>query len=91
MTETSREQEFNILGCRVKYKPDEQDRDVAISVVEQVIFEVNALRNKNPGLRDTDVAVLIALKIATEKKNVEKELANLLDTVENNLQLVLSN
>ncbi len=72
MTE-SQEVEFSVLGCKVKYRPEQNDNHIAKSVIELVHAEVQALKNSRPGLKDTDVAVLVALKMATEKMQVEDE------------------
>jgi hypothetical protein len=69
----SQEQEFNVLGCKVKYKPEQNDSQTAKVVIDRVMAEVQDLKAKRPLLRDTDVAVLVALKIATEKIELEDE------------------
>lgn len=69
----SQEIEFNVLGCRVKVRPDQDDSHIARSVVDFVNAEVLQLKNQRPSLKDTDVAVLVALKIATENKHLEAE------------------
>jgi cell division protein ZapA (FtsZ GTPase activity inhibitor) len=72
MTQKSQEEEFSVLGCKVRLRPDSNDNN-AKAVIDLVDAEVKQLRLARPGLRDTDVAVLVALKIATEKMQIEDE------------------
>lgn len=69
----SQESEFNVLGCKVKVQPEQNDSHMARAVIDFVQAEVSALKSSRPMLRDTDVAVLVALKIAREKLQVEEE------------------
>jgi cell division protein ZapA (FtsZ GTPase activity inhibitor) len=88
MTE-SQEVEFNVLGCKVKYKPEQNDSHMAKAVVDLVLAEVQELKTKRPMLRDTDVAVLVALKMATEKQQLEDEYKNALLKLEGSLETAL--
>lgn len=88
MTE-SQEKEFNVLGCKVKLRPDQNDSHNAKAVIDLVMSEIQDLKMKRPLLKDTDVAVLVALKIATERLQLEDEYkANILK-LENSLESVL--
>lgn len=69
----SQEVEFSVLGCKVKYRPEQNDSHIAKAVIDLVLAEVQQLKTTRPQLRDTDVAVLVALKIATEKLQLEEE------------------
>ena len=69
----SQEQEFNVLGCKVTVRPEQNDSHNAKAVIELVLREIEELRLKRPKLRDTDVAVLVALKLATDKLQLEDE------------------
>lgn len=69
----SQETEFNVLGCKVKYRPEQNDSHIAKAVIDLVLSEVQDLKMKRPMLKDTDVAVLVALKVATEKLQLEDE------------------
>ncbi len=69
----SQEVEFSVLGCKVKYRPEQNDSHIAKSVIDLVVAEIQQLKISRPQLRDTDVAVLVALKIATEKLQLEDE------------------
>ena len=69
----SQEVEFSVLGCKVKYRPEQNDSHIAKAVIDLVLSEVQQLKTTRPQLKDTDVAVLVALKIATEKLQLEDE------------------
>lgn len=88
MTE-SREEEFNVLGCKVKYRPEQNDDHNAKAVIDLVMSEVQTLRSKRPMLKDTDVAVLVALKIATEKMQLEDEYKQNILKLETSLESAL--
>ena len=88
MTE-SQEKEFNVLGCKVKYLPEQNDSQNAKAVIELVLREVEELRLKRPMLRDTDVAVLVALKLATEKLEIEDEYRTNILKLEESLEATL--
>ena len=65
--------EYNILGCNVRIKPEETERDNALKAIKTVNTEIENLRKSNSKLKDLDIAVLIALKLASEKEEVESE------------------
>jgi hypothetical protein len=88
MTE-SQEQEYNVLGCKVKYRPLQNDSQNAKTVIDLVLREVEALKSKRPMLRDTDVAVLVALKLATEKIELEDEYKSNILKLEESLEMAL--
>lgn len=69
----SQEKEFDVLGCKVKYRPERNDSHNAKAVIDLVLSEIQELKSKRPMLRDTDVAVLVALKMATDKIQIEDE------------------
>ena len=85
----SQEVEFNVLGCRVKVQPDQEDSHIARSVVDLVNSEVIKLKSAKPTLKDTDVAILVALKIATENKHLELEYKKNILMLEESLQKAL--
>ena len=88
MTE-SQEKEFNVLGCKVKYRPLKNDSQNAKVVIELVLREIEELKSKRPMLRDTDVAVLVALKLATEKIELEDEYKSNILKLEESLEMAL--
>lgn len=65
--------EYNILGCNVRIKSDEENQDNALKAIDIVNDEIEKLKTSNPSLKDLDVAVLAALKLASEKSNIESE------------------
>jgi cell division protein ZapA (FtsZ GTPase activity inhibitor) len=65
--------EYNILGCNVRIKKDEAERDNALKAIEIVNKEIEKMRLQNSKLKDIDVAVLMALKFASEKSEIETE------------------
>jgi cell division protein ZapA (FtsZ GTPase activity inhibitor) len=65
--------EYNILGCPIRMKADEGDSSSAQRAVDLVNKEIEQLRSQNPGLKDVETAVLIALKLASEKIDIEGE------------------
>lgn len=85
----SQEMEFNVLGCKVKHRPEQNDSGAARAVIDLVMSEVQALKTARPGLRDTDVAVLIALKMATEKMQLEDEYKKNIFKLEESLETAL--
>jgi cell division protein ZapA len=85
----SQEKEFNVLGCKVKYRPEQNDSENPKAVIEHVLREIEELKSARPLLRDTDVAVLVALKLATEKMQLENEYKNNILRLESSLESAL--
>lgn len=85
----SQEQEFNVLGCKVTVKPEQNDSHNAKAVIDLVLREIEELRLKRPKLRDTDVAVLVALKLATDKLQLENEYKENILKLEESLETAL--
>ena len=73
MTVENKGLEYNILGCPIRIKPEEGKGANALSAIELVNKEISDLRSKSPKLKDLETAVLIALKFASEKLDVESE------------------
>lgn len=89
MTQKSQDTEFNVLGCKVRHRPEQNDSHMAKAVIDLVQAEVEGLRQARPTLRDTDVAVLVALKIATEKMQLEDEHKTNIFKLEESLETAL--
>lgn len=70
------ELEYNILGSKIKLRPEEADKEKAFMAVELVNKEIEALKKQNPKLSDIDTAVLVALKIATSVSEINTEYKN---------------
>ena len=85
----SQEVEFSVLGCKVKVRPEQNDSHIAKAVIDLLHAEVQQLKLARPMLRDTDVAVLVALKIATEKMQIEDEDKKNIFKLEESLEVAL--
>jgi len=81
--------EYNVLGCKVRVRPDQNDSHNAKAVIDLINAEVEALKVNRPQLRDTDVAVLVALKMATEKMQLEDEYKQNIFKLEESLETAL--
>ncbi len=90
MTENGQENEIEILGCRVKTSSGDNDREVAQAVIELVQREVSELQKARPSMRTTDVAVLVALKIATEKVKLENDFKTTVLRLESSMELTMT-
>jgi cell division protein ZapA (FtsZ GTPase activity inhibitor) len=73
MTVSKEGLEYNILGCYVRIKSDQDNRETALRAITILQNEVDHLRSSNPELKDIDLAVLAALKLASEKVDIEVE------------------
>lgn len=73
MTANNEGLEFNILGCQIRIKPDEARDQQAKRAIDIVNHEIENLKKSSPKLSDLDCAVLTALKIASDKLDVENE------------------
>lgn len=65
--------EFNILGCRVRLKEEGDKLKSALKARDLVIAEVEQTSRKAPTLKDLDVAVLTALKLANRLVEIEQD------------------
>lgn len=90
MTDRGQENEVEILGCRVKTRPEDSDREIAQTVIAQVQNEVAELLKARPSMRQTDVAVLVALKMATEKVKLEQEFKTAVLRLEGSVEQAMS-
>ena len=85
----SQDIEYSILGCKVRVRPDQTESNNAKAVVELINAEIQQLKSARPQLRDTDVAVLVALKMATEKLQLEDEYKQNILRLEESLETAL--
>lgn len=90
MTIKGQENDYEILGCRIKTSSDDNDREVAQTVILLVQNEVAELQKARPSMRSTDVAVLVALKMATEKVKLENEYKNTVLSLESSMEQALT-
>ena len=81
--------EYSVLGCKVRVSPDRPDSHNAKLVVDKVNTEINQLKSSRPLLKDTDVAVLVALQMATEKLQLEEEYKRNILKLEESLEAAL--
>ena len=68
--------EFSILGLKLKFKSNDNEFPEGIfpqDVISYLHDEVENARRKTPNLDDGKLAVLAALKIATDKLALERE------------------
>ncbi len=73
MTANNEGLEFNILGCKVRIKPEEARDTQAKRAIDIVNQEIEKLKSSNAKLSDMDCAVLTALKLASDNIDVENE------------------
>ena len=65
--------EFNILGSTVRVRTDDQNNTNAQAAVDLLNDAISSIKSANPSLKDIDVAVLSALKLATKSLEIESE------------------
>lgn len=76
--------EFDVLGLKVKLRSDQLAETVSPEeVVEFVRGEAAKILKASPQLTKGDVGILLALKFAQEKLDLEKELKNGLEGLQN--------
>lgn len=64
--------EFNILGCSIRIKPDE-DNTKALEAIEVLEKEIAQVKKMSPTLKESDIAVLSALNLATKCLDKDSE------------------
>lgn len=65
--------EYNILGSTVRVKADGVDSTNALKAIEILQKEIQHVQSSNSKLKDIDVAVLAALRLASEVATLETE------------------
>ena len=65
--------EFDVLGFKVKVRPDEDTEILPEHVVKLVQEEALSITKRFPQLEPGRVATLVALKLATDKLKLDKE------------------
>jgi len=73
ITQENQSLEYNILGCVVRIKADENNNKNAERAIDLLNNEIVNLKKQNPNLKDIDVAVLSALKLASNSIDIEAE------------------
>lgn len=89
MTNVSQNIEFEILGSKIAYQATKDEKEVADKVVSVVLKEIEDIKRKRPQSKDTDIAVLIALKMATEKFKLEEDFKSSILSLEEKILAVL--
>ena len=79
------ELEFNVVGCRVRFNPAVDGGVKPQEVVELVRREAVSLKQNAPKRTDAEIAVLVALKLASEKIAIESEYRQNIDKLENSI------
>ena len=85
--------EFSVLGHSIRLKDSDTEGSVSPKeIVDLVMGEAEEIRKSVPGLADSQIAVLIALKLAEEKLSIERDyktnIASLQSTALDALKLV---
>jgi len=65
--------EFNILGCTVRIKSDENNDNKAHKAIKVLNREIDKVRSVSPNLNATDLAILSALNLASNCLDTEAE------------------
>lgn len=66
--------EYNVLGQNIRLKEsNDEDTISPDEVVNFLTEEIDAIKQSVPNLADSQVAVLLALKMAQDKLTIEKE------------------
>lgn len=66
--------DFDVLGFRVKFRPDQfANAGMAQDIVDYVRDEASKIKDRVPHLDQGQVAILAALQIASEKVSMETE------------------
>ncbi len=73
MEKFKEELEFEVLGYKLKIRPEGDSAVTAQEIVDYVRNETNEVRTKSPNITEGQVAILTALKITKEKLEIEHE------------------
>jgi hypothetical protein len=73
MENSGEEQEFEILGIKVRFKPDSTNKIPAGEIIDTFLKEATKIKNGNINLKEKDMVTLVALKFISEKLELEKE------------------
>ncbi|MCO4792527.1 MAG: cell division protein ZapA [Bacteriovoracaceae bacterium] len=75
--------DFDVLGYKIKLSPDaDGSTDTAERIVDLVRSEALNLQEKSPALDKGQVAILVALKLASEKLSLEHDFKENLDKLQ---------
>ncbi|MBT4792571.1 MAG: cell division protein ZapA [Halobacteriovoraceae bacterium] len=65
--------EYNILGCTIRVKSDEDKNNKALAAINLLRDEIDKVKEKNSSLKDSDLAVLSALNLASRCLDTEAD------------------
>ncbi len=77
--------EFEILGCRIRFNPDADGNLDPKKVIGLVLNEIQEIKKAAPNRSDTEIAVLVALKFASDKMDIESEYRENINKLENSV------
>ena len=86
---SSNQTEFNILGCSVRIKSDDNNTK-ALDAIDLLNSEIAKVKSARPSLRDSDVAVLSALNLASKCLDTNVEYRNSIFTLKSGIEDALS-
>lgn len=82
MMSSSKEVEFDVLGLRVKSRPENEDGIINTKdVVDFVSHEALKIRSAAPQLDNGKVAVLLALELAKQNLKMKSELKTTVNSI----------
>ncbi|MBT7610039.1 MAG: cell division protein ZapA [Bacteriovoracaceae bacterium] len=82
MENKSNDLEFEVLGYTIKLKPNEENSQSPLEIIEYVRERAEKIQMTNPSLDPGQIAILIALGLAVEKKNLEEEFRSNVETLQ---------
>jgi len=83
--------EFDVLGLNVKFKAEDQNGAARPEdIVRLVREEALMIQAKSPTLERSKIAVLVALKLASDKINLEQECQTNIDKLQSSAKDALS-
>lgn len=81
--------EFDVLGTRVKFTPQEKERVSCDKIVNLVIGRMDYFRKHHPNLSDKDIATLTALEFAQRSLELEEEFKLNIEALEGSINSAL--
>lgn len=88
-TQLEKNMEYTILGQQIKLTNAQEEHEQALAAMEIVKKMAKSIKEKNFHLKNDEIAVLVALKLADEKLQLEKEFADNLDQIHFNARDIL--
>lgn len=82
--------EFDVLGFKVKVRPEENNGIPAERPIELVRQEARAIAKRFPQLDNGKVATLVALKIATDYLQLDQEFRKGIESLEDDAKAALA-